>query len=180
MTVAPDGTVVPKRVEIGDLRGGLRVIRSGLAPNDRVIIDGHSARGTRSKSRATGRHDPLRRGRRPRLGPSPRHAPDTFLHRSALLRNRAQHLRDAAWSGRARDPAGRPISGNRPADGTGHDILSRRIRRDRRPHRRNAARTGDQRRREHALHEQPVDRRRQAHHYRHVPRSAPTSTSRRC
>src|SRR5262249_51383121 len=34
MTVAPNGTVVPKQVEIGDLRGGLRVIRSGLAPND--------------------------------------------------------------------------------------------------------------------------------------------------
>ena len=40
LTVSPDGTVVPKPVEIGDLRGGLRVIRSGLAPGDRVIIDG--------------------------------------------------------------------------------------------------------------------------------------------
>jgi membrane fusion protein, multidrug efflux system len=40
MTVAPDSTVVPKRVEIGDLRNRLRVIRSGLAPNDRVIIEG--------------------------------------------------------------------------------------------------------------------------------------------
>ncbi len=40
MTVAPNGTVVPKQVEIGDLRGGLRVIRSGLTPNDQVIIDG--------------------------------------------------------------------------------------------------------------------------------------------
>jgi multidrug efflux system membrane fusion protein len=40
MTVAPDSTVVPKQVAIGDLRGSLRVIRSGLAPNDRVIIDG--------------------------------------------------------------------------------------------------------------------------------------------
>ena len=40
MTVAPDGMVVPKQVEIGDLRGSLRVIRSGLAPNDQVIIDG--------------------------------------------------------------------------------------------------------------------------------------------
>ena len=59
MTVAPDGTVVPKPVEIGDLRGGLRVIRSGLAPNDRVIIDGIPHAATRSKSRAAGRHDPL-------------------------------------------------------------------------------------------------------------------------
>jgi multidrug efflux system membrane fusion protein len=40
MTVGPDSTVVPKQVEIGDLQGGLRVIRSGLAPNDQVIIDG--------------------------------------------------------------------------------------------------------------------------------------------
>jgi membrane fusion protein, multidrug efflux system len=40
MTVGPDGTVVPKPVEIGDLQDGLRVIRSGLAPDDRVIIDG--------------------------------------------------------------------------------------------------------------------------------------------
>jgi membrane fusion protein, multidrug efflux system len=39
MTVSPDGTVVPKQVEVGDIRGGLRVIRSGLAPSDRVIID---------------------------------------------------------------------------------------------------------------------------------------------
>ncbi len=40
MTVAADGTVVPKLVETGDLRDGLRVIRGGLAPTDRVIIDG--------------------------------------------------------------------------------------------------------------------------------------------
>jgi multidrug efflux system membrane fusion protein len=40
MTLSPDGTVVPKLVETGDLRGGLRVIKSGLAANDRVIIDG--------------------------------------------------------------------------------------------------------------------------------------------
>ena len=40
MTVAPDRTVVAKPVEIGDLRDGLRVIRSGLTPNDQVIIDG--------------------------------------------------------------------------------------------------------------------------------------------
>jgi RND family efflux transporter MFP subunit len=40
MTVGPDNTVVPKQVEVGDLEGGLRVIRSGLSPNDRVVIDG--------------------------------------------------------------------------------------------------------------------------------------------
>lgn len=40
MTVSPDGTVAPKPVETGDLRGGLRVIRSGITAKDRVIIDG--------------------------------------------------------------------------------------------------------------------------------------------
>jgi multidrug efflux system membrane fusion protein len=40
MSLGPNNTVVPKQVEVGDLYGGLRVIRSGLAPNDRVIIGG--------------------------------------------------------------------------------------------------------------------------------------------
>src|SRR5215475_11384682 len=40
MTVSTDGTVVPKQVEVGDVRGGLRVIQSGLSPSDRVIVDG--------------------------------------------------------------------------------------------------------------------------------------------
>jgi multidrug efflux system membrane fusion protein len=49
MTVAPDGTVVSKLVTIGDLRGSLRVIRSGLTPNDHVIIEGipHAAPGAK-------------------------------------------------------------------------------------------------------------------------------------
>jgi membrane fusion protein, multidrug efflux system len=49
MTVAADGTVVPAPVQTGDLRGGLRVIQSGLAPGDRVIIDGlvHGIPGTK-------------------------------------------------------------------------------------------------------------------------------------
>ena len=40
MTVAADGTVVPKHVEAGDLYQGLRIIRSGLKPDDSVVIDG--------------------------------------------------------------------------------------------------------------------------------------------
>jgi RND family efflux transporter MFP subunit len=40
MTVSADGTVVPTPVQTGDLRGGLRVIPSGLGLDDRVIIDG--------------------------------------------------------------------------------------------------------------------------------------------
>ena len=37
---APDGTVSTRTVELGPLTGGLRVIRTGLAPDDLVIIDG--------------------------------------------------------------------------------------------------------------------------------------------
>jgi membrane fusion protein, multidrug efflux system len=39
-TVADDGTVVIKRVELGPIVDGLRVIRSGLAATDRIVIDG--------------------------------------------------------------------------------------------------------------------------------------------
>ena len=40
MTVAADGTVVPKSVEMGALFGDLRVIKSGITSNDRVVING--------------------------------------------------------------------------------------------------------------------------------------------
>jgi RND family efflux transporter MFP subunit len=40
LTVGSDNVVTPKKVEVGDLRYGLRVIRSGLAASDRVVIDG--------------------------------------------------------------------------------------------------------------------------------------------
>jgi RND family efflux transporter MFP subunit len=40
LVVGKDGTVVAKPVDLGPLVDGLRVIRSGLAPTDRVIIEG--------------------------------------------------------------------------------------------------------------------------------------------
>jgi multidrug efflux system membrane fusion protein len=39
-TVADDGMVGTKRVELGPIIDGLRVVRSGLAPTDRIVIDG--------------------------------------------------------------------------------------------------------------------------------------------
>jgi membrane fusion protein, multidrug efflux system len=39
-TVADDGTVGTKLVELGPMIDGLRLIRSGLAPTDRIVIDG--------------------------------------------------------------------------------------------------------------------------------------------
>ncbi len=40
MTVSADGTVVPKVIEPGPLFDGLRIVRSGLNPSDKVIING--------------------------------------------------------------------------------------------------------------------------------------------
>jgi RND family efflux transporter MFP subunit len=40
LTIGPDDVVMSKAVQLGDLRGGLRVIRSGLAPTDRLVIEG--------------------------------------------------------------------------------------------------------------------------------------------
>lgn len=40
MTVADDGTVKPQPVELGPLYGDLRVVRSGLSADDRVIVGG--------------------------------------------------------------------------------------------------------------------------------------------
>jgi len=40
LTVSAQGVVTPRVVEIGGLRDGLRVIRSGLQPSDRVIVNG--------------------------------------------------------------------------------------------------------------------------------------------
>jgi multidrug efflux pump subunit AcrA (membrane-fusion protein) len=40
-TVAEDGTVVPKPVELGSLADdNLRIIKNGITPDDRVIING--------------------------------------------------------------------------------------------------------------------------------------------
>jgi RND family efflux transporter MFP subunit len=40
LAIGPNNVVTPKQVQIGDLRDGLRVIRSGLTSSDQVIIKG--------------------------------------------------------------------------------------------------------------------------------------------
>lgn len=40
LTVTADGTVVPKVIRPGPSYGNLRIVRSGLSPGDRIIIDG--------------------------------------------------------------------------------------------------------------------------------------------
>jgi len=55
LVVGPDGTVTPKPVELGPVADGLRVIRSGIAPTDRVIVTGTQAAmpGTKVQARLT-------------------------------------------------------------------------------------------------------------------------------
>ncbi|TDG33218.1 efflux RND transporter periplasmic adaptor subunit [Paracraurococcus ruber] len=58
LTVAADGTVVPKPVVLGPVVDGLRLVRSGLSPEDRVVIAGlHRAR---PGSRVTAEEGPVR------------------------------------------------------------------------------------------------------------------------
>lgn len=60
LVVARDGTVAAKEVELGPvIEGGLRVVRSGLAPGDRVVIEGTQMAFPGSKVTARrGRIDP--------------------------------------------------------------------------------------------------------------------------
>ena len=67
----------------------------------------------------------------------------------ATVLSRGDHHRGP---GRLREAAGRPVSGDRPADHVRHRQLPRRQRQGRRRHRRRADRAGSQRRRKHDLH----------------------------
>lgn len=40
LTVGPDNKVVPKPVQLGQISDGLRVVSKGLAPGDKVIVNG--------------------------------------------------------------------------------------------------------------------------------------------
>ncbi len=40
MTVTPDNTIVPKIIQIGAPVGDLRIVKSGLGPDERIVIDG--------------------------------------------------------------------------------------------------------------------------------------------
>ncbi|HXP96781.1 MAG TPA: HlyD family secretion protein, partial [Telmatospirillum sp.] len=40
LIVSDDGTVVPKPIVVGPVQDGLQVVRSGLSPDDKVIVNG--------------------------------------------------------------------------------------------------------------------------------------------
>ncbi|HEX8062880.1 MAG TPA: efflux RND transporter periplasmic adaptor subunit [Allosphingosinicella sp.] len=69
--VAKDGTVIARPVQLGPLVGNLRVVRTGLAPNERVIIDGvQRARPGQKVVPRPGRI-PVATGPEPAAGPAP-------------------------------------------------------------------------------------------------------------
>ena len=168
-------------VELGPLVGGLRVIRSGLTPADRVIIDGvqHAQPGQAGDASgpARSRRPPSDR-RRPRpVAPAAsvgdlRRRPMKFAHffvDRPVFAAVVSILITLLGVDRPADPAGRAVSADRPADGDDQRHLSRRLGRDPGLHRRPADRGADQRRRGHALHVLAVDRRRPPLDHRHLP-----------
>src|SRR3546814_6786730 len=96
------------------------------------------------------------------------HAPITLFHRPAYFRRRARRHHHHRRCGRLYRVARVAISRHRPADGNGDRQLSWRLRRNRRRYGRGADRAGNQRRRQYALYEQPVDRRRRGRSEEHT------------
>jgi len=70
--VAPDGTVATRPVQIGALAEGLRVVRSGIGPNDRIVIQGTQFAQAGSKVQTTaGRIEATRPGPTPAVTTPP-------------------------------------------------------------------------------------------------------------
>ncbi len=70
LAVGADGTVTAKPVQIGPVVNGLRVIRSGLAPSDRVVVSNFQAAVAGSKVEAKpGRIAPVAAKSAPNAGP---------------------------------------------------------------------------------------------------------------
>ena len=80
LVAAADGSVTPKPVELGPVVDGLRIVRSGLLPNDRVVIAGGQLVMPGVKAQ-------IRRGRiAPEAAPSPIAAPSPPGGEATLVR----------------------------------------------------------------------------------------------
>ncbi len=165
-TVSPDGTVVPKPVELGPVTDdNLRVVRSGITADDQIIINGLLR--ARPGAKVT-----------PEMGtigapPAPPGAADSheylaFLYRPADLRGSHLHSDHADRRHRLFQPAGGAISRHRAALDLGDRVVSGRLRRNRRQDRCHADRARGQRRGQHALHDLAIDQRRRDVAGRHL------------
>ena len=161
-TVAPDGTVVPKPVELGPVvDGNLRIVRSGVTKDDNVIVVGllrarPGQKVTPEQSTTEATAVPKQNGQCPG-----RYEYLAFLHRPADLRRRHFHHHHADRRRRLFRSAGGAISGHRAAVDLRYRPISRGLGRDRGQDSGDADRAGSQRRRQHAVHDVAIDRRRQ-------------------
>ena len=145
-----DGESVARQryVTLGQVVDGLRVIKEGLAADDRVIVNGlmRARPGVKVKAQEQEAPRRLRRDHAVR-----RDADLALLHRPADLRGRhLDRIRDPGRGG-VRASADRAVSRDRAADHQRDRPISGRERRSRRFDRGRADRGADQRRREHAL-----------------------------
>ena len=161
LVVDAENVARSKYVTLGQLVGNLRVIKDGLEPDDRVIVNGlmRARPGTKVTPQEQGaRRQPARRRRRTRARAM--RISHFFIDRpifASVRLDRVRHPRRRSRSSRlpiAQYPEIAPPIINVTGP------VSRRQRRRRRLDRGRADRGADQRRREHALHVLELDRRR--------------------
>ena len=174
-TVAQDGTVGTKLVELGPMVDGLRVIRSGLAATDRIVIDGlQRARPGQKVKPEEGKIES------PASAAAARQADDRGIGEAAGMRFSHFFVDRPIFASvisiivtlvgfisyRALPITEYPR--DRPAHRRRERELRGRFRRGHRADGRGADRAGDQRRRQHALRGVAVDRQRRALDQRRV------------
>ena len=163
LLIVNDKNVVEQRqVQPGELiDGGMRIINSGLLPNERVVVGGimRALPGntvvpvTTTAAAAAAGTDPNDR---------------QVLYRAAGSRQRHRAADRHPRHRRALQSSRLAISRRRAAHRAGDGALSRRQRRHRRPRGGAADRAAGQRRRGHDLHVVAVDQRRPVHAHRHL------------
>ena len=140
--VKDDNTVEARPVTLGPLDDGLRVIKEGLKPDDRVIVDGLQRARIGAK---VAPHDGQCKRRRQAMNLG-RLSINQPILAMVLVHRAADRRRDRLY-----DAAGRGISAGRAADRRRHHAISRCFGADRVRYGRDADRAGDQRRRGHAV-----------------------------
>ena len=173
--VGNDNVVQARPVTLGPLVDDLRVVRDGLKPEDKVVLDGLANPMVRPGAKVV-----PQKGQITAQGEVSSDAFFPFLHRPADLRvGPVAHHPDRRRH-RSAQPARLGISRDRPAHRHDQRDLSRRLGGGDSRDRRHADRAGGQRRRRHAVHLVAIDRRRAADGQRHLQARRRTSTRRRC
>ena len=135
LVAGADGVLTQKKVQTGDLRYGLRVIYSGLAPSDRVVIGGPPVTQGKKVSTQAGTIIPGSDEGATKNS----HETYPFLHRPSTFCNCSQCIHRVGGIDNHILVAYHAVSEHCSANHQGHDTLSRRFRGRYRSHRCNAA-----------------------------------------